>query len=96
MYYHYGDSEYNGMRNVRNIFDLSFDEDYYKPIKTNYAFDGNYIEYESKGDKDKILPIKECLHIIRPNISNIINGHKTQGESKVYSGNTVAVYKTQG
>ena len=29
------------------------DEDYYKPISTKSAFNGNYIEYESKGDKNK-------------------------------------------
>ena len=40
---------------VRNLFDLSIDEDYYKPIRTNDAFNGNYTEYESKGDKDKTL-----------------------------------------
>ena len=54
------------MRDVRNLFDLSIDEDYYKPIKTNDAFNGNYIEYESKGDKDKTLSIKEYLNMIRP------------------------------
>ena len=37
-----------------NLFD-EIDEDYYKPIKTKGAFNGNYIEYESKGDKDKNL-----------------------------------------
>ena len=40
---------------VRNLFDLSIDEDYYKPIRTNDAFNGIHTEYESKGDKDKTL-----------------------------------------
>ena len=31
------------------------DEDYYNPIKTNDAFNSNYVEYESKGDKNKTL-----------------------------------------
>ena len=34
-------------------FSQSIDENYYKPIRTKIAFNGNYIEYESKGDKDK-------------------------------------------
>ena len=54
-YYDYDDVEYKGIRNVKNLFDLSIDEDYYKPIKTNYAFNSNYIEYESKEDKNKAL-----------------------------------------
>ena len=32
---------------------LSESKDYYKPIITNSAFNGNYIEYKSRGDKDK-------------------------------------------
>ena len=64
-------------KDVGNLFNQSIDEDYYKPIITNSAFNSNYIEYESKGDKDKILLIKEYLDMIRPYLSNIINDHKT-------------------
>ena len=32
---------------------LSESKGYYKPIKTTSAFNGNYIEYKSSGDKDK-------------------------------------------
>ena len=45
------------MRDVGNLFNQSTDEDYYKPIKTKSAFDGNYIEYESNGNKDKNLSL---------------------------------------
>ena len=55
----------------------STDEDYYKPIKTKSAFDGNYIEYQSKGDKDKNLSPEEYFDMIRPYLSDIINDHKT-------------------
>ena len=75
---------------------MSIDEDYYKPIITNHDFNRDYIEYESKGDKDKILSIKECLDLIKPYLSNKINNHKTQGKWKVHSGDTVIDYKTQG
>ena len=47
----YDDIEYRGIRDVKNLFD------YYKPTRTTSAFNGNYIEYESKGDKDKTSPI---------------------------------------
>ena len=62
-YYDYDDIEYKGIRNVANllnrvVFNQSTKEDYYKPIKTNSAFNGNYIEYQSKGDRDKNLSIK--------------------------------------
>ena len=49
-YYNYDDSEYRGIRNVRGLFDWSIDEDYYELIIVKTAFDGNYIQYESKGD----------------------------------------------
>ena len=51
-YYAYDDIKYKGIRSVRNLFDLSIDEDYYKPIITNGAFNNNYIQYDSKGNKD--------------------------------------------
>ena len=44
------------------------DEDYSKLIKTKSAFNGNYIENESKGDKDKILLPKEYFDMIRQEI----------------------------
>ena len=49
---------------------------------------------KSRGDKDKTLSIEEYLNMIKPYLRNIINDHKTQGEWKVYSGNTVIDYKT--
>ena len=68
------DIEYKGIRNVRNLFDLSIDKDYYKPIITNGAFNNNYIQYESMGrggkDKNKNLPIKEYIDVIRPYLSD--------------------------
>ena len=79
-FYDHDNIEYKGKRYVRNLLNLSIDEDYYKPIKSNDAFNSNYIEYESKGNKDKTLSIKEYLDMIRPYLGNMINNHKTQGE----------------
>ena len=53
-HYDYDDIEYRGIRNVRDLFDFSIDEDYYKPIIFRSAFNGNYIQCESKGEKGKI------------------------------------------
>ena len=94
-YYDYDDIEYRGIRDVRNLFNLSIDKDYYKPIRTNSAFNGNYIEYESKGDKNKTLSIIEYLNMMRSLLRDIINDHKTQGEWNIHLGNTVVDYKTQ-
>ena len=73
-YYDYDDIEYRGIRDVGNLlngvaingiaFNQSTDKDYYKPIKTNSAFNGNYIEHQSEGDKDNNLSIKEYLDMI--------------------------------
>ena len=79
-YYDYDDIEYRGIKNVRDLFDLSIDEDYYRG-----AFDGSYIQYESKGEKGKNLSIKEYLNIIKPYLSDIINGHKTKNLNNKYS-----------
>ena len=58
-------------------------EDYYKPIIANTAFNNNYIQYGSKGDKDKILIISEYLDVIRPYLVDMINDHKNQSEWKI-------------
>ena len=53
-YYDYDGIKYKGIRDVKNLFDMSIDKDYYKPIRTINVFDNtnNYIEYESERDKD--------------------------------------------
>ena len=64
-------------------------------MKTNSAFNGNYIEYQSKGDKDKNLSPKEYLDMIRPYLSDLINDHKTPKKLRVYIRNEVIDYETQ-
>ena len=40
------------------------------------AFNNNYIEYESRGNKDKRLTVKEYLYTIMPYLEKMINNHK--------------------
>ena len=78
-YHDNDDLNYKGMRQIENLFD-KIDKDYYKPIKTNGAFNDDYMEYESKGDKDRNLSLEYYLNIIRPFLKDMINNHKTHGE----------------
>ena len=100
-HYDYGDIEYRGIRNVRDLFNLSIDEDYYKPIIVRGAFNGNDIQYKSKRDKGKNLSIKKYLNMIKPYLSDIINDHKTRGLVRYHSGDkswleeTSSEWKTQ-
>ena len=71
------------MRDVKDLFDLSIDEDYFKPIIVNGTFNNNYIQYENKGNKSKILIPSEYLDTIRPYLGDIINDHKIQGEFRI-------------
>ena len=95
-YYDYDDTKYIGIRDVKNLFNQSTDEDYYKTIKTTNGFDNknSYIEYESKGDKNKNLSPKKYLDMIRPYLSDIINDQKTHEVWKVHSANKTIDYKT--
>ena len=43
-YYGHDDAKYIGIRDVENLLNQSTDKDYYKPIKTGSAFNGNYIK----------------------------------------------------
>ena len=77
--YDYDDIEYRGIRNVRDLFDLSIDDDYYKVVIARGAFNSSYIQYESKGDKEKNLSSKEYLKMIKSYLGDITNDHKTRG-----------------
>ena len=69
---------------IKNIlYDPKKEEDYYRPIKINNAFNDDYIEYKSNGDKDKILSVKEYLNVIRQYLNDIINDNETIGEWKI-------------
>ena len=69
---------------------MPIDEDYYKPIITDGALNNNYIQYKSKGNKDKILAPSEYPDMIRPYLNGMINDHKTHGECRIHSDNTIA------
>ena len=53
-------------------------EDYYEPKNIKGFFNDKYVEYESNGDKDKILSIEDYLNMIRQYLSNIIDDHKDE------------------
>ena len=67
----YDDYEYKGLKNVRDLFKLSVNEDYYKPKLNESGYDNNYIQYESKGDR--ILSVQEYLALIEKYIRELIN-----------------------
>ena len=70
------------LRGIRVLVESDNDQ-FFKPIKVVYAFSSNCIEYESDGDNDKSLSIKEYLNKIRPYLSDMIKDFKTQGEWKI-------------
>ena len=62
--YDYDDIEYREIRDVRNSFSLSVDEDYYKPIKINDAFNRNYsfqLNMKVKEIRTKLYKLKNIL-----------------------------------
>ena len=76
-YYDYHDVEYRGIKDIKDLFDWPTDEDCYKSIIINGTFNSNYIQYESRGNKDKVLTVSEYLGIIRPYLRDMINDHKS-------------------
>ena len=76
--YDYDDVKYRGIRDIKDLFDLSISENYYKPIIVKSTSNNNYIQYESKGDK--ILTIKEYLSMIEPYLVDMINDYKNKDE----------------
>ena len=58
------------------------------------AFNGNYIQYDSRGNKGKNLSIKKYHDMIKPCLSDIINDHKTKGLERYSSSNKTWVEET--
>ena len=66
------------LRAFKNSLEESWEEikkNYYKPRRTKDASNDNYIEYESKGDKNKNLLLEDYLYIIKPFLRDMINNH---------------------
>ena len=61
----------------------------------NNAFNNSYIQYESKGNKDKVLTLSEYLDMIKPYLSDIIKNHETHGEWTIHSGDKIIEHKNQ-
>ena len=75
--------QYNIVSDIRYLFNEISKEDYYEPIEIKSAFDGNYIEYESKGDNNDNLLLEQYLNIIRPYSRDMIDNHKAHSEWKI-------------
>ena len=69
---------------MENLFtnDDDNDDNYYKPIFVKSSFKNYYKYYESRGDKDKKLSVKQYLYMIMPYLSDLINDHKNIGNSE--------------
>ena len=75
-YHDRDDLDYYGIRDIENLFDNDNDDDYHKPILVESSFKDGYKYYESRGDKDKKLSVKQYLYKIMPYLRDIINDHK--------------------
>ena len=80
-YHNYDDYEYKGVKDIKDLFKLSIDKDHYKPTLVKSGYNGNYVQYESKGDE--ILTLKEYLALIEKYLRELINFYKNKGEWKV-------------
>ena len=80
-YYHGDNFEFRGIRNIKNLFKLPINENYYKPTLVKSGYNNTYIQYVSKGDK--ILTVMEYLGLIESYLADMINDYKSKGEWKI-------------
>ena len=80
-YHDYNDFEYKGIKDIKNLFKILIDKDYYKPKLNKSGYNKNYAQYESKGDK--ILSLKEYLNLIENYLRELLKEYKQKGEWKV-------------
>lgn len=70
------------LRDIRTLFEP--EEEYYELVRISNAFDDNFVEYRSNGDKEKTLPIEKYFNKIKPYLSGMINDLQNQGEWKIH------------
>ena len=70
------DLDYFGIRELENLYDDTDNDNYYKPVLIKSSFKNNYKYYESRGDKDKKISVKQYLYMIMPYLSDLINEQK--------------------
>ena len=63
--------QYNITYGLDYLFNKVNEEDYYKPTEVKSAFDGNYVLYEIRGDKDAELALYEYFDKIKPHLKDI-------------------------
>ena len=80
-YRDHDDYEYKGIKDIKDLFKLPIDENYYKPILVKSGYNKNYDQYESKGDR--ILTMQEYLALIEKYLRELINHYKNKGQWKI-------------
>ena len=63
------------IKNINILFEQ--EKDYYKPLRVFH------IEYESNGDRNKTLSIKEYLDVIKPYLKDITNNFQKSNTCKI-------------
>ena len=76
---------------IKTRFELEV-EDYYKPKTVSNLWNNNYIEYESNGDKNRILSLDEYLNQIKSYLSIIIINLKNSDEWKIQLTITITLF----
>ena len=64
--------QYNITHDIRNLFNEITKENYYEPIEIKSALDGNYKEYESRGENSDNLSLEEYFNIIRTYLRDML------------------------
>ena len=80
-YRDHDDYGYKRIKDIKDLFKLSIDDDHYKPILVKSGYNKNYTQYESIGDR--ILTIQEYLALIEKYLRELINHYKNKGEWKI-------------
>ena len=64
------------LRDIRNLSKNEEEEKCHKVVRWNNFWSSNYIEYESNGERNKVLSVEEYLNEIRPYLKHIVNNLK--------------------
>ena len=61
------------VRDIRILFENEEVKNCYKPVRVSSLWSSSFIEYESNGNRKRILSVEEYLNKIRTYLKDIIN-----------------------
>ena len=83
MHTDYDDIQYQGIMELKPLYNYISLDEYYQPELFESALERNNERYRINGDRDKELSLNEYLNTVRTNVNDLITKKKMHEKSSI-------------